>query len=357
MMMKKVIRIMVFLLLLLTGCRDGDYTNKAASGWAIGKDPDGTAVILHTNNGGITWEVQGDRSLWKEHYGADISAVNERTAWAALGPTASEGGMILHTSNGGSTWNVQVLPQDIPEGVKGIKGVSREEAWAVGLSGPVMHTADGGETWEIVPTPGIAFRQVNRIDVRGNDIWIADFGNGENGMIHSPDRGLTWRQEYLPGVAARHGPMTVSIVSAQVAWTSVNMQGELYRTLDGGLTWKIDAPDLSGPNDIDDVCAVGANESWAVQNTSGGGIVMRVKVVGNEITKSVWYFPEYVYEGISAFDEQRAWIAGYRAMSSPVELPKGSILYTNDGGETWGSQRLPVNDVDLWKLSFVGACR
>lgn len=135
------------------------------------------------------------------------------------------------------------------------------------------------------------------------------------------------------------------------------MQGELYRTLDGGLIWKIDAPDLSGPNDIDDVCAVTANVAWAVQNTSGGGHVMRVKIVGDYVTKSQWYFPDYVYEGVSAFDEQRAWIVGYRAMGSPVELPKGSILYTGDGGETWVSQRLPVNDADLWKVSFVGARR
>jgi photosystem II stability/assembly factor-like uncharacterized protein len=357
MIMKNVFRKAVFLLLLITGCGDGAYTNKAISGWAIGNYPDNTAVILHTGDGGLTWEVQGNRSLWKEHYGADISAVDERNAWAALGPTASEGGMILHTSDGGSTWDVQALPLVIHEGVKGIKGVSRDEAWAVGLSGPVMHTADGGETWETVPTPGITFRQVNRIDVLGSDIWIADYGSGENGMIHSPDRGLTWRQEHLPGVAAGHGPMTASIVSTQVAWTSVNMQGELYRTLDGGLTWKIDAPGLSGPNDIDDVCAVGANEAWAVQNTSGGGYVMRVKIVGNDVIKSDWYFPNYVYEGISAFDEHCAWIGGYRGMSAPVELPKGSILYTNDGGETWTPQRLPVNDVDIWKVSFVGTRR
>jgi photosystem II stability/assembly factor-like uncharacterized protein len=355
MMMKKVIPIAVFLLPFLTGCGDGNVPT--AAGWAIGNDPDNTAVILHTGNGGINWEIQGDSSLWEEHYAADISAVDERTAWAALGPTTSEGGMILHTSDGGSTWKVQALPQAIPEGVKGIKGVSRDEAWAVGLNGPVMHTADGGETWEIVPTPWITFRQVNRIDVLGSDIWIADYGNGENGMIHSPDRGLTWRQEYLPGVDANHGPMTASIVNTQVAWTSVNLQGELYRTLDGGLTWKIDAPDLSGANDIDDVCAVSANEAWAVQNTSGGGYVMRVKIVGNDVTKSDWYFPEYVYEGVSAFDEQRAWIVGYRGMTAPVELPKGSILYTSDGGETWVPQRLPVNNVDIWKVSFVGARR
>lgn len=356
MIMKKFIWITLFLIL-LNGCGDEDYSNNAPSGWAIGKAPDNTAVILHTGNGGITWEVQGDRSLWPEHSGTDISAVDRMTAWAALSASPSQGGMILHTSDEGLTWRVQVLPQEIPGAVKGIKGLSRYEAWAVGLRGPVLYTADSGETWEIVPTPGITFREVNRMDVLGNDIWIADHGSGENGMIHSPDRGLTWRQEYLPGVDDNHGPMTVSIVNSQVAWTSVNLQGELYRTLDGGITWQIDAPDLSGPNDIDDVCAVGVNEAWAVQNTSGGGVVMKVEIVDNDVTRSEWYFPEYVYEGVSAFDERRAWIVGYRAMGVSEELPKGSILNTGDGGETWVPQRLPVNDVDLWKVSFVGARR
>lgn len=327
------------------------------AGWAIGNDPDKTAVILHTDNGGKTWEVQGDGSLWKGHNANDISAVDKRTAWAALGGNdTGEEGMILHTKDGGKTWKVQALPQVIQDGVKGIKGVGRKEAWAVGLHGPVMHTNNGGKRWEIVPTPGITIKQVNRMDVLGKDIWIADFGNGENGMIHSPDGGRTWRQEYLPGVDRGHGPMTASIVNKKVAWTSVNLQGELYRTMDGGLTWKIDAPGIAGPNDIDDVCAVSADEAWAVQN-GAAGYVMRVKIVGNDVIKSDWTFPNYVYEGVSAIDKQHAWIGGYRGMSSPSELPRGSILHTSDGGNTWVYQTLPVNDVDIWKLSFVGARR
>lgn len=330
---------------------------KPYTGWAIGNDPDQTAVILHTADGGASWAVQGQKSQWTGYNGTDISAVDRETSWAALASGINQGGMILHTRDGGSTWTAQRLPQVIPQGVKGIKGVSRNEAWAVGLNGPVLHTTDGGETWGIIPTPGITLRQVNRIDVLGKDIWIADHGSGENGMIHSPDGGQTWRQEYLPGVEAGHGPMTASIVNSRVAWTSVNMQGELYRTLDGGITWRIDAPGLSGPNDIDDTCAVGEDAAWAVQNTSGGGHVMRVKIAGSEVVKSNWYFPNYVYEGIAAVDAQRAWIGGYRGMSVPTNLPKGSILHTGDGGETWVSQTLPVHDVDIWKISFVGARR
>jgi len=221
-----------------------------------------------------------------------------------------------------------------------------------------MHTLDGGQTWTVVPTGVITISQVNRMDVWGNDIWIADFGNGETGILHSADGGGTWRQEQLPGVDTGHGPMTASIVNSQVAWTTVNYQGDIYRTVDGGVTWNLDAPDVSGPNDIDDLCAVGENEVWGVQNISGAsaGHVMLISMVGSDVTKTAWDFPDYVYEGVSAFDASTAWVVGFRSVGASATLPAGSILYTSDG-VNWTSQSLPVNNVGLWKVSFAGARR
>ncbi len=324
-------------------------------GWAIGtRTQDGSAVIVHTANGGSSWEAQGDTSLWTGHDGNDISAVDSQTAWAALG---GEEGLIVHTTNGGVTWDIQDLPEAMPGGAKGIKGINRDEAWAVGIRGPVMHTLDGGQTWVVVPT-SIPFRQVNRMDVLGDDIWIADQGNGDSGMIHSADHGQMWRQEQLPSVEPGHGPMTASIVNAQVAWTTVNFQGDIYRTQDGGTTWNLDAPQVSGPNDIDDLSAVNDHEVWAVQNLSGGsqGHVMRVTIVGSQVEHKDWSFPHYVYEGVSSFDGSTAWVVGFRSVGTDPSFPDGSILRTSDG-ETWTSQPLPVSDVGLWKVSFVGARR
>ncbi|MFI5396826.1 MAG: WD40/YVTN/BNR-like repeat-containing protein [Candidatus Binatia bacterium] len=283
--------------------------------------------------------------------------MDRQTAWAALAADG-EGGLILHTTDGGSTWDIQSLPEPIPDGMKGIKGMSREEAWAVGLKGPVLHTLDGGRTWQIVPTDGVTLRQVNRMDVLGQDIWIADYGNGDKGMVHSADSGQSWRQEQLPSVYPGHGPMTASIVSPQVVWTTVNFQGDIYRTQDGGTTWNLDAPRISGPNDIDDLSAVSDHEVWAVQNLSGGdeGHVMRVTIVGSQAVHKDWSFPQYVYEGISSFDGSTAWVVGFKAIGADPSLPDGSILHTSDG-ETWTSQPLPVSDVALWKVSFVGARR
>ena len=53
------------------------------TGWVIGDDETGTAVILHTKNGGKTWRVQGDNSKWYGYLSCDISAVDGQTAWAA----------------------------------------------------------------------------------------------------------------------------------------------------------------------------------------------------------------------------------------------------------------------------------
>jgi photosystem II stability/assembly factor-like uncharacterized protein len=343
---------------LLTGCGDdGETPAPGPVGWAIGSDTNGSAVILHTANGGSTWDAQGNKSLWTGHKGNDVSAVDRQTAWAALAADG-EGGLILHATDGGSTWDIQNLPESVPLGVKGVKGISRQEAWAVGLEGPVLHTLDGGRTWQIVPTDGVTLQQVNRMDVLGQDIWIADKGNGETGMVHSADYGHSWRQEQLPAVEPGHGPMTASIVSSQVAWTTVNFQGDVYRTQDGGTTWNLDAPKISGPNDIDDLSAVSDHEVWAVQNLSGGnqGKVMRVTIVGSQVEHKDWSFSHYVYEGISSFDGSTAWVAGFKAIGVDPSLPDGSILHTSDG-ETWTSQVLPVTDVRLWKVSFVGARR
>jgi photosystem II stability/assembly factor-like uncharacterized protein len=353
--------VFVFLgiLLIMSGCSDDEGAITGRVGWAIGWRSDNTAAILHTRNGGNTWEEQGNTALWTGLSGNDISAVDEWTAWAALG--GGGGGAILHTSDGGTNWRVQSLPEGVNETVKGIKGLSPSVAWAVTLGGTVMRTLDGGDTWEIVPHEGVSIKQVNRIDAKGEDIWIADVGSGELGMIHSADFGLTWRQEQLPGVDPEQGcgPMGVTIVSSQIAWAAVRPEANLYRTVDGGDAWHLDAPDVSGPNDIDDICAPDADTVWAVQNHSGesGGSIIRVRLVNGEVISDIMDpTGKYQYEGVTCFDGKTVWVVGFKAYGVSPSLPEGVMLLTSDGA-TWTSQPLPVNDVALWKVSFAGAHR
>jgi photosystem II stability/assembly factor-like uncharacterized protein len=251
------------ILLTINGCSDDDNAITGPVGWAIGWRSDNTAAILHTWNGGKTWEEQGNTALWTGLSGNDISAVDEWTAWAALGSGDGGGGAILHTNDGGANWRVQTLPEGVKETIKGIKGLSRSVAWAVTLGGTVMRTLDGGENWVVVPHEGITIKQVNRMDAMGEDIWIADFGSS---IIH------------------------VRLVNGEVISDIMDPTGK------------------------------------------------------------------YQYEGVTCFDEKTVWVVGFKAYGVGPSYPEGVILHTSDG-TTWTSQPLPVNDVTLWKVSFVGAHR
>ena len=369
---EKIMKHYAMLMLLMTvifslfACSDDDndtLTEPERVGWAIGYREDNTAAILHTENGGLIWEEQGDPSLWKGMTGNDISAVDEQTAWAAVG--SDETGAILHTDDGGVNWELQRLPEGVTDVMKGIKGLSREVAWAVTLTGIVMQTLDGGETWTVIPHDGIAIKQVNRMDAKGDEIWIADYGSGEKGMIHSPDFGQTWYRETLNNPDPSQngfGPMAVSIVDSQVAWAATRPDANIFRTLDGGNVWRLDAPDVSDPNDLDDICAPDADTVWAVQNRSGGGggNIIRVQLADGKVISDIMSpknYTAYEYEGVTCFDENTAWVVGIQLIRAFPDLPAGIILHTTDGGKNWTRQTMWVTDVGLWKVSFVGAHR
>jgi parallel beta-helix repeat protein len=329
------------------------------TGWAIGDDETGTAVIVHTADGGLTWEVQGDSTAWTGLGGNDISAVDNRTAWAALGSGHGEtGGAILHTTDGGATWVSQAIPPGLAGGMKGVKGLSRDEAWAASLGGTVLHTTDGGATWNVVPHPTVAITQVNRIDAMGTNVWIADSSDTGN-VVRTPDRGLTWRAEHLPG----DNPLTVHAFSPLAVWASGQkgqMNPTFYRTVDGGDQWaKIST--VGGGDHLDDVCAASPDDAWGVQNGDGvSGVIWRVHVAadGTPDAKNVTPLEVHGYTpgGVTCLGTREAWVVADKGLLTAEAKPLGIIVHTTDGGETWVQQSAPTH-VHYWKVSFVGARR
>jgi photosystem II stability/assembly factor-like uncharacterized protein len=330
-------------------------------GWVVGTDTAGRGVILHTSDGGKEWCEQGDRSRWMGYWGADVSAVDGQVAWAALeGPVT---GMVVHTRNGGKTWVEQPVPAGVGP-IKQVRGLSRKVAWAASIDGTILHTTNGGKVWEVVAHPSVPIGQVNRMDARGvhnSDVWVVDETGGRWGMIHTQDNGRTWRQEFVdyPPYAPSNGLHMVCAYSRSVAWCAAWDLGILYRTTDGGEVWS-EAGELSGPNDIDDMCSPTAETVWAVQNLSGdsGGTIFHARLSGGQLeVHSFDPTHQHIFEGITCSDDRHAVVVGSRAVGVDPSLPLGVILATKDGGATWADQPLPVSDVAFWKVSFVGARR
>lgn len=334
----------------------------ARTGWAIGDDPGGTAVILHTSDSGAHWTVQGDATLWQGRQGTDISAVDDRTAWAAvMGPAPQGPGLILHTIDGGTTWFTQTLPAAVDHAIQGIKGLSPTTAWAATLDGVILHTADGGTTWKVVPHPSVPITQVNHIDAIGANVWVAGVIAGDYGIAHSRDNGQTWRSEVLPDVLGNNGPLALNAFSPSVVWAAVNGKLDFYRTLDGGLAWRkpIEANILD--NNLDDLCAGSEDMAWRVFSLGdrSGGRIYRVHThLGSDPTWEVFTpLPGYLYAGITCLDDNTAWVAGYHRSSIGADTPRAVIIATVDGGAHWTSQSLSATDFAPQKISFAGARR
>jgi photosystem II stability/assembly factor-like uncharacterized protein len=259
--------------------------------------------------------------------------------------------------------------------------LTRHEAWAVSLTGTILHTTDGGKVWNIVKHPDFLIKQVNRMDaigyrdVRTEDrlgrntgminanVWIADElgeDSGHLGMIHTLYNGDIWRQEFIPCTIPPPSCKVhmVSAYSPRVVWAAAWFDGTLYRTADGGETWNIIDAGI-GPNDIDDMCAYNADKVWLVQyqgTLTGAGYIYHVSLEGGEAaTETFQPVPQYKYEGLTCVDDKTALVVGYT--DSPGLLPKGIILATNDGGQNWVRQPIPVDNAWFWKVSFVGARR
>ncbi len=360
------------MIVMLVSC-GSESTPAPVTGWVIGATTDAvthvpTVKILKTVNGGASWVLQALPAECAGFGGNDISAVTDQVAWAALGDFQNVDGGILHTADGGTTWTLQTLPDGMMNRhIKGIKGVSPTEAWAVSLRGDVLHTTDGGNHWVIVEMKNadgqiIPVQQVNRMDVTGKDIWIVDSLAKNLGVIHSPDGGATWWQEQLLDIGEGSGPLSISAYDSLVAWAGVNSEGYLWGTTNGGRSWIKSSDTISGTADFDDICASSANVVWVAQNNglTSGGVAARITVTNGTFASNIFTDVNYMMEGVSPLrDNQTAWLVGFKTLFAAAELPHGAIYYTDNGGVTWQLQNLPDNarDIDFWKVSFVGARR
>jgi photosystem II stability/assembly factor-like uncharacterized protein len=125
----------------------------ADEGWAVGDD----GVVLHTIDGGQTWERQptGVRAALRS-----LHFLNPYTGWVAgreeLPHGAGSTGVLLFTQDGGLKWqraSLNTLP-----GLNRIRFLDHKTGFVVGdgteqFPTGVFTTADNGRTWKPVPGP------------------------------------------------------------------------------------------------------------------------------------------------------------------------------------------------------------
>ena len=330
--------------------RNPGFTNGV--GWAVGDPVDGYGTILHTTDGGETWERQGTPGEIPDVCLVAAFAIDACNAWV-VGDKSDGFGVILRTEDGGQSWTRQGDTTQIPDiETAAVYAVNKRIAWVTGSDGLIMHTKDGGETWTRQAqdmAPHYLFMGIYASDAR--HVWavggiVGDYPEEIHGIIlHSKNSGKTWKQmTYVPNpLAPKGGRYLINVhgLNAKTVWIVGN--GTVQQTTDGGETWQEKVPGVAF-FDYNGVFAVNKSTVWVSRDN--GGIY---KYDGSQWQEQLHAYGGYYILRISALDAQTAWTVGTPQFSGQP----GLILHTKTGGDSWEAQAYGDAIPALSGVSFV----
>ena len=244
--------------------------------------------VYHTIDGGEHWQMQ--RTPTMQHlYG--VSFTDARNGWAV-----GRSGTIINTMDGGAHWSAQ--RSGTSKHLFKVRFLDPHEGWAVGDWGVVAHTVDGGVSWQ------------DRSLGEDQILYAIDFADRETGWIvgefgsirRTADGGQTWVKQEAGTEKTFFG---VAAVSKDKAW-AVGIDGLVVRTVDGGATWHVQQ---------------GESQVASFENL---GFVDLLKNPG-------------------LYDVKIRGASGY------IVGDVGTVLASEDGGETWTKSLLPAQ----WRLSWI----
>lgn len=293
-------------------------------GWVVGRaaeEPGSNAILLHTKDGGDTWDTQFDDA---DQWIRMIDVLDVNNIWI------NGMGSLFSSNDSGVTWEEHVVFER-NWGMSTVKFINMTHGWTA--TGNVLyHTTNGGYDWEVVE--GFAFNDTARMIqcFPSGNIWAIGF----RGIYHSMDGGVTWAR------TSDSGGWALSFVSATEGWAVDDYR--LAHTTNGG-TWtelevpmrapafRLQAPYLSDIQFIDEDNGWIAGTEIPVMYTPDGG--------------NNWYqqtVPEDVNSRIRAVDfisETQGWAVGWN----------GVMLRTTSGNDI--GNRLWYGLLDPLFLSIV----
>ncbi len=292
----------------------------ANEGWAVGDE----GVVLHTIDGGETWERQATAtraSLRSVHFITPFEGWVVGREERPLGENSV--GVVLYTRNGGSTWK-RVFPNTFP-GLNRIRFVTPKTGFLIGdgsdiFATGIFKTTNGGRNWQ--PVPGSR-----------SPSWLdGDFLDEENGAL-----GGCWNRlasfaskKFTAAEVDALGGRNVRALRLQDGQgIAVGEGGLILVSRTAGTRWGF--ADTKLPKqvlanlDFHAVERVG-NHVWVIGRP--GSVLLHSNDKGLSWERWNTDHPLPI-NGIHFLDERKGWAVG----------TLGSILNTRDGGRTWQLQR------------------
>jgi photosystem II stability/assembly factor-like uncharacterized protein len=178
-----------------------------------------------------------------------------------------ERGIIVYSDDAGNTWQQAQVPVSV--GLTAVCFPSPQNGWAVGHGGVVLHTADGGKTWE---------RQLEGVQAAQMALENAEAKAGRVG----PEDFDAQQMVHNARLLVKDGPdkpfLDLYFVNGRVGFV-VGSYGLIFKTEDGGVTWKCLMDSVENPESLnlyairaagDAIYLVGERGLFLVSKDGGG---------------------------------------------------------------------------------------
>jgi photosystem II stability/assembly factor-like uncharacterized protein len=271
-----------------------------------------------------------------------VSAVNDRVAWAS-----GADGTILHTRNGGETWQRQSIPGTETLDFRDVDAVSEAVVYVLSIgsgdASRIYKTTDEGAHWTLQFTnddpkaffDAMAFWDANR------GIAVSDSVDGRFVILVTRNGGRAWTrvpQPSLPAALPNEGAFAasgtnVAVLAPNHAWigTGAAERSRVLRSTDGGTTWTIADTPLAAS-------ASAGIFSIAFRDTThgiivGGDFKKEAEALNNAAVTSDGGVTWTAVTGLGGYRSAVTHVAG--AKSSWIAVgPTGSDI-SSDDGRTW----------------------
>lgn len=297
-----------------------DFVSKTI-GWAVGEN----GTILHTRNGGVTWNAQSNPT----HLLYDVCLTTQNHAYVV-----GDRGAIMQSIDGGVNWRAQ--DSRTAECFSATHFVSHEQGWAAAEAGVILHTIHGGEIW--LPQESNTKQDLLTLFFIDKDYGWAAGSAGE--IVHTNNGGITWTPQ-KSGVSVNL--FDIHFTSKSQGWVA-GMFGTLLFTLDSGDNWyksslskQLSKMDIGTNIWLNAVHFVSPRIGWVV---GGDGYIFNTVDGGKTWSQQKSHTQLFLYDVFFA-DKEKGWVVG----------KNGLVLHTSDGGQNWRPQRTDTT-VDLTSIQM-----
>jgi photosystem II stability/assembly factor-like uncharacterized protein len=270
-------------------------------------------VVMVTSLCLLVPTIEGAQKIYDDLFSASFPT--DKDGWVS-----GRWGCILHTGDGGKTWERQNTGTDYT--LSSVFFIDSKLGWAVGEEGVIIHTKDGGKNWEKQKSPTRFFHM--RVLFLTPTVGL--IASEQTNILYTSDGGKNWEVRFKDQDFILK---SLSFTDQTNGWAA-GEYGFIYNTRDGGKTWQKQAGnfglsettgDVEGGNYVFDIVALDPQRAWGV---GIDGYVIKTVDGGKSWQEVKTKAPKTSLFTIAAMDGKTLVIAG-----------TGFALASTDGGATW----------------------